>query len=156
MSNKMYRIGFLILLVINVVLVILFLVGPKPPKHQSGIKDEIGRELGFTNEQKAMFDEMATAHREAILDLEKQEQELVRLFFEQLGSENISSDKEALLEQMLQLEKDKIMVTYDHFAALKQICTEEQQLRFDDVMRRIIPVLTNSPDRPMTPGRPPF
>ena len=77
----MYRIGFLILLVINVALVVMFVMRPRPPMGQVGIKEEISRELNFTETQKAAFDEMAKAHRESIRALERQEHKLMKSFF---------------------------------------------------------------------------
>lgn len=156
MNSNTYRIGFFVLLVINIALLVIFTMRPEMPMQQRGLKDEISRELNFTEEQKAMFDKMAENHHEAIRELEKQEQELLRSFFQQLSLDYSKENKEAQLEHILQLEKDKIIVTYNHFEELKEMCNEEQLKRFDRVMERILPVLINSSDRPMKPERPPF
>lgn len=161
MNSKMYRIGFFALLTINIALMVLFVLGPKPPRPEgggpeSGIKDEISRELGFTEAQKARFDEMAINHREAIRSLEDRERKLIKTFFEQLASTNANGNKEEQLQEILQLERDKIMVTYNHFEELRGICNEEQLTRFDKVMERVVPVLTNSSERPMQRDKPRF
>ncbi|WP_421898012.1 hypothetical protein [Marinoscillum sp.] len=156
MNNKMYKTGFFILLVINIGLVVLFALGPRPPRPESGIKNEISRELGFTAAQKAAFEQMALNHREAIHTLEKQEGELMGAFFNQLSQTEPNGVNEGLLQEIMQLEKDKIMVTYRHFEDLKGICNEEQLVRFERVIQRILPVLTNSSGRPARPDQPPF
>ncbi len=158
MNSKMYKIGFFILLALNMVLMVLFVMGPKPPRPEkgrpeSGIKDEISHELGFTDEQKVKFDEMAINHREAIRNLEGRERKLMKSFFEQLASENSNQKKESLLGEIVQLERDKIMVTYNHFEELKGICNVEQLTRFDKVLSRIVPILTNSPGGPPPIGK---
>lgn len=159
MNSNMYKIGFFILLVLNIVLMILYIMGPPmPPRPEGGrsksdVKDEISRELDFTEEQKARFDEMAFNHREAIRNLDEQERKLLKLFFEQLTKENANQEKEVLLEEIVQLERNKIMTTYTHFEELKGICTVQQQTRFDKVLSRIVPTLTNSSGGPPPAGR---
>lgn len=158
MNSKIYRIGFFALLAINIVLMVLFILGPKPPRPEHGrpqrdIKDQISHELGFTEEQKAKYDEMALKHREAIRNLEGRERKLMKSFFGQLASENSNQDKETSLEEIVQLERDKIMVTYNHFEELKGICNVEQLKRFDKVLSRIVPLLTNSPGGPPPGGK---
>jgi len=156
MNSKIYKIGFFILLIINIGLVVLFVLGPKPPRPESGIKNEISRELGFTEEQKAAFEQMAMSHREAIRKLDQQERQLVGSFFNQLSQPQPNEPNEELLQEIMQLEKDKIMITYNHFEELKGLCSEEQRVRFDRVIQRILPALTNSSERPMKPQRPPL
>jgi hypothetical protein len=156
MNSKMYKIGFFILLIINIGLVVLFVLGPKPPRPESGIKNEISREMGFTEEQKAAFEQMAMNHREAIRKLDQQERQLVGSFFNQLSQPQPNEPNEELLQEIMQLEKDKIMITYNHFEELKGLCSEEQRVRFDRVIQRILPALTNSSERPMKSQRPPL
>jgi len=155
MNNNIYKIGFFILLVVNVALVVFLVLEPKRSPHSQGIKDEISRELGFTEEQRTRYDEMAMIHREKVNEIEKRERILIRSFFNQLALENTSTEKEKLLDEILVLNRKKITATYTHFEQLKKICTEEQLTKFDKVISRIIPVLTNSSERPpINPGRP--
>jgi periplasmic protein CpxP/Spy len=156
MNSNMYKIGFFILLVVNMALVVFLALGPKRPPQAQGIKDEISRELDFTKEQRAQYDEMAMTHREKVSDIEKRERALVKSFFDQLELENSSTEREKLLNEILALNREKIMITYTHFEELKAICNQEQKIMFDKVISRIIPVLTNSSERPMNPDRPPF
>lgn len=148
MNSKIYRIGFFILMAVNITLVVFLVVGPKRPPQAAGIKDAISKELEFTKEQRARYDEMAMTHREKVSDLEKQERTLVKLFFDPLEVENSSTEKEKLLLEILALNREKIMTTYTHFEELKAICTDEQLVKFDKVISRIIPALTNSHEPP--------
>ncbi|MEQ9217283.1 MAG: hypothetical protein RLO17_04530 [Cyclobacteriaceae bacterium] len=154
MNNKMYRIGFFILLVINIGLVVMFVMRPRPPIGQVGIKEEISRELNFTETQKATFDEMAKAHRESMRELDRHEHQLMKSFFGQLSSDRAGDNNDSLLQEIIQLEKEKITVTYTHFEELKALCDEDQRTRFDQVINKIIPVLTNAPEKTMNPGKP--
>jgi len=155
MNSKIYKIGFFILVVVNIVLVVVFTMRPKMPISQEGIKDHISQDLQFNKEQTEIFEEMAKNHREAMRDLERKEQDLVRSFFHHLSLNHPEGDKEVMLQEILQLKKDKIMITYMHFEELKGICNEEQLAGFDNVLKRVVPILTNSPGKAMNPGRPP-
>ncbi|MFZ1808424.1 MAG: hypothetical protein WAU36_14430 [Cyclobacteriaceae bacterium] len=154
MNNNIYRVGFFALLVINIALVIFLALGPKHPPLAQGIKDEISRELEFTAEQKVTYDEMAMTHREKVSDIEKRERTLVRSFFNQLTLENTKDDKERILDEILALNREKIMITYTHFDELKALCTTEQLTKFDKVISQIVPILTNAPQRPPMKGNP--
>ncbi|UZR98954.1 hypothetical protein [Chondrinema litorale] len=143
MKNNMYKIGFFILIVVNIILVFVFIYRPKSTIHQNRLLNEISNELAFTEMQKEMFEEMAKTHSDTIRNLKNQEVELVSLIFEQLSSTD-HSEKEATLQKILDLEKSKIMVTYNHFEELKAICNETQLANFDKVVDRIVPVLTGS------------
>ncbi|MBU2887761.1 hypothetical protein KO507_18500 [Gilvimarinus agarilyticus] len=156
MNNKAYQIGFFTLLAVNLVWVILFSFRPKPHARQSDIKDNIGQELDFNPDQKAAFDKMAMQHQQTIRKIDKEEQELVSTFFDQLLPDADQTDHDQILSQILQLEKDKIMVTYHHFEDLKDLCNEEQVKKFDQVLQHILPRLTRSSGQQGKPERPPF
>lgn len=155
MSSQMYKVGFFILIAMNVLLVLVFTLKPAPSHQRRDKKDELGNELRLSEEQKLAFDEMVINHREAIHHLENQERELLSSFFEQLSPENQNENKEALLQEILQVEKDKIMITFNHFEELRGICSEEQLTKFDKVIQQAFPMMKNSGERPNQHGRSP-
>ncbi|MEP0985420.1 hypothetical protein [Ekhidna sp.] len=154
MNSKLYKIGFFILLVINVGLVVLFVFRPKHPSRQMGARAQISQKLAFTEVQEKQFGEMVQTHRQAVRELMIEERTLVRSYFEQLSTEASSEDKEILLQQIMKLKKDKIILTYNHFEELKELCNEEQLAKFEEVIANIIPMLANSPSRRPERGKP--
>lgn len=151
MNSKIYSIGFYILLIINLAMVVIFLARPKDRFHRKGMKHEISKELSFTDKQQIIFDEMVSSHRKAIRDLDKKEKERMKLFFNQLSLDP-NDYKDSLLHQIGQLKEDKIMLTFNHFKAVKEICNEEQLNNFDEVIFKIIPRITDS-RRNRRPGK---
>ncbi|WP_424961309.1 hypothetical protein [Ekhidna sp.] len=149
MNNKLYKIGFFALLIINIGLVVLFIFKPKPHMRQRGAREQISQKLAFSDEQEKQFGEMVEIHRQAIREILKEERTLVRSYFEQLSITTGSEDKELLLRQIMKLKKDKIVLTYNHFEKLKSICNEEQLAKFDEVIADVIPRLADSPGRPI-------
>ena len=149
MNNKLYKIGFFALLVINIGLVALFIFKPKHYMRQRGAREQISQKLAFSDEQEKQFGEMVKIHRQAIREIMKEERTLVRSYFEQLSIATDSEDRELLLQQIMKLKKDKIVLTYDHFEKLKSICNEEQLAKFDEVIADVIPRLADSPRIPI-------
>ena len=147
MNNKLYKIGFFGLLVINIGLVALFIFKPKPHMRQRGAREQISEKLAFSDEQEKQFGEMVKIHRQAIREIMEEERTLVRSYFEQLSITTGSEDKELLLRQIMKLKKDKIVLTYHHFEELKSICNEDQLAKFDEVIADVIPMLADSPGR---------
>ncbi|WP_157359740.1 hypothetical protein [Algoriphagus mannitolivorans] len=160
MNKSIYKIGFFILLAINIALMVIFSMGPKrPPQrpmpNQIGIKDEIARELGFSEEQKSQFEIMAKAHRENITSLEKIERTLISNYFDQLSQENPEEKKIKLMEEIQAINREKIEVTFSHFEELKGLCAPEQLEKFEEVIAKILPAITNSGPAGPPPGNPP-
>ncbi|GAA0877195.1 hypothetical protein GCM10009119_01630 [Algoriphagus jejuensis] len=160
MNKSIYRIGFFILLVVNIALLVLFYFGPKrPPQrlqpNQAGIKDQLAMDLGFSEEQKARFDKMAMDHRDKVSRLENRERNLMDAYFDQLTKEDSEAEREQLLDEIQAINREKIEFTYSHFVELRGICTEEQLGKFDDALARILPALTNSGPGGPPPGNPP-
>jgi len=154
MNSKLFKIGFFVLLVINMGLVALFVFRPKPHMREKGAREQIIQKLDLTEAQEKQFGEMVAAHRQAVRALMSEERTLVRSYFEQLSSTSGSEEKQVLLQQIMMLKEDKIVLTYDHFEALKSLCNEEQLARFDEVIADIIPRLANDSNRPTRRGKP--
>lgn len=156
MNNRIYKIGFFVLLVINILIVVMIVFKPMRSLKGRGIKHEITTELGFTEEQKTTFETMVKKHRQTMRDIDMRERKLVKSYFDQLTVETTSnSDQEEKLEEILLLKRKKIEDTYAHFEELKSICTEEQIDELEEVLSRIVPRLTNAPKRLMNRERSP-
>ncbi|PIB34915.1 hypothetical protein BFP72_05655 [Reichenbachiella sp. 5M10] len=156
MNNKTYKIGFFVLLVINITWVSLFLFRPKPPQRQNDIKDKISEELNLNEDQKRIYDGMAMQHRHTLRGIDLQERELIKAFFNQLLTNGTTAKENVQLDKILQLEEEKIMVTYRHFEELKGLCDEKQSLHFDSVLKSILPLLLEDDQQGKRPDKPPF
>lgn len=160
MNSKMYKIGFAILLVINISLIVLFTTKPRPPAHlrgmerKMGIKDDIIQDLAFDDDQMVVFEELVNNHRSAIRELRKKESTLMESYFDQLSSRTGDKSKEAVLNEIMQLKREKIAVTFSHFEEVKSICNKEQLAKFDLVLKQIVPKMINSSERRGKPSKP--
>ncbi len=158
MNKKIYPIGFFLMLIVNISLAVFIFQSPKEfPKREKGrsMRDRIGAELGFSDEQKTMFEQMVKSHREEMRAIEKQERLLVSSYFKNISLDKTDFSSDSVINQINQLKGQKIKATYQHLQKLKGLCTEEQLENFDQVLQRITPRLSGSAKgRPE--GRPPI
>ncbi|MEQ9306861.1 MAG: hypothetical protein RJQ14_23295 [Marinoscillum sp.] len=148
MTSKQYQIGFFILLAINIVLVVVFTLRPKPPIAPGGFREVIVKDLNFNEGQKTQFDQMARNHHDAIRDIEEKERRLVEAYFNQLHSQNTGDPDEVVLNEILQMEEAKITVTYSHFEELKSLCSDDQLAKYDQLMGKMIQTLLGEKGTP--------
>lgn len=108
------------------------------------MKDHISAEFGFSDEQKARFEQMVKSHREKIEEIEKQERVLINIYFQHITLDKKVISSDSIITQINQLKGQRMKVTYQHLQELKGLCTNKQLEKFDEVLHDIIPGLTDS------------
>lgn len=111
----------------------------------------ITHELQFTPEQSARFDVMKEAHHTSVDSLHRINRELHRQLFNRLSQpEDASVD--SISTRISENEKQIDLITFRHFREVREMCTLEQQKKFDDiiqeVLRRLQPKKGPPPSRP--------
>jgi|AntRauTorckE6833_2_1112554.scaffolds.fasta_scaffold49947_1 hypothetical protein len=151
MNNKIYKIGFLALLVINIAMLVLFVMKPDRSRSKEGMKDKIATQLDFTEDQKSAFGEMVDKHRNAIRTLNDEERKLTDAYFSQLMSSRavkVNMDQQkATFQEIMDVKSIKLRTTYLHLESVKSLCNDKQLDEFDSFLNQIIPRLTGAPDR---------
>lgn len=149
MNRNIYKIGFFVLLTINVAFVSFIVLKPKRGFKREDMRERLSKELGLSEEQKTLFMDMAKAHREKIRALDDTEAELIKSYFSLVTSPDSTLNKTELLAQIQVLKTQKIESTYRHFESLREICTEDQQAQFEQFMDRVVPMISGSHRRAM-------
>ncbi|MEQ9301576.1 MAG: periplasmic heavy metal sensor [Cyclobacteriaceae bacterium] len=161
MSNsKIYKIGFLIMLAVNVTVIGFLVVGrPLPPgrpggRGQNDLKAEISDRLGLSSEQRNAYFKLAAKHSEEMRHIERDQKEQAELYLGYLKKESLSEKAMGeILAKLSKLESDKISVTYDHFEELKELCDPSQLAQFDKTIDQVISVLLNKGKNNSPPPR---
>ncbi|GAB5524629.1 MAG: hypothetical protein Roseis2KO_25010 [Roseivirga sp.] len=148
MSSKAYKVGFFVLLLINIALIMVIKFGPKPHGSGKGMRDEISLKLNFDEEQNAKFRELVRKHRDQVADIRKEEQTLIKQYFGGLNSDTQELQQDQLVEEINQVQKKKLEVTYAHFQEVRSICTNEQLLLYKELMDEMTQVLIGENRRP--------
>ncbi|MEL7146808.1 MAG: hypothetical protein AAFO69_10600 [Bacteroidota bacterium] len=145
MNSKIYKIGFFVLLAANIALIVFFT--STKPKHarpaQTDLKQEVASELGFSDDQRQAFKNLAKIHHQQMKDLKDKERELIKQYFAQLYSEQAEIPSSAMMDDIRFFQGEKVKVTYEHFIELKAICNEEQLPKFQQLMDKMTNVLLN-------------
>lgn len=143
MNRKIYAIGFYILLVVNIAIVTIFLLKPKGQDRMRNMRQRVSKELGLTESQRATFSDLAEAHREKIRDLDAQEADLIKTYFDAIVQPQATSS-DSILNAITGIKEQKILTTYAHFEAVKELCGDENQVNFERFYNRVMPMLTGS------------
>lgn len=153
---KFYKYATWGLLFLNIAVLAFFLLTkPKPPHHSpNDFQSEVIEILNLNSQQKSTFRKLAEAHNQKMKSIIEQQQKLLPPYFESLADSSSNIDKEAILNQFQQMEREKIEVTYQHFQDIKLILDENQLPHFEKLIGRLVDkLLLNNKKNPPPPGR---
>ncbi len=154
---KLYQYAAWGLLVLNLSMVaFFFLTKPTPPDRADGqqFRNKAVNILQLDEQQEAAFSKLAMAHAEEMRRLMKSQQDLLKPYFDHLLTENDAVNPDSILLQYQQLEKEKLVVTYQHFEDIKGILKEEQKGNFPKFMEEAIRALLPKRGNGARPPRP--
>lgn len=129
------------MVLINVVLIGFMVARPKmPPRGKPvDLKNIISEKLNLDEEQQETYFELAKNHGELMAEIEQKQKPLIRDYFSFLKSEDQNfSTQDSLLTEINILESEKLIMTYNHFEQLKEICNPSQQVLFEEIIGDLI------------------
>ncbi len=94
------------------------------------------KELGLNEKQRKAYRDMRKSHFALSIKKRKEQQELREMMFNNLGNDSFNIDSVALLISKRQSEMEIGM--FEHFKSVRELCTEEQKLKFDKTTRFIM------------------
>jgi len=129
---------------------------PKPKPRPNLVQplnpgDFIIRELGFNEKQRKDFDVLQDEHRQ----LMNENRDSVRKCREQLYELSPSGDTkqvEKFAEEIGKLEKEKELITFQHFQEIRALCNNRQKEKFDGIIRQVLQIMKTSPE-PVSPSK---
>ena len=149
---KLLTVAVIGLLIINLGMV-AFLFFRKPPPPPGGNKPPLEKQepkyviidrLHFSKEQVAKYEALIQEHQSAIKKKRDEIKTAKDNLYRTLADENFAG-KDSLIEQLAILQKQIEQVHYDHFAAIRKLCTPDQVSDFNK--------LTNDLARFFAPGK---
>ena len=162
-KNKLLMIIVVVLVILNIVSVSYILFSPPPfPGAHDKQKDPIARfldeELGFSKEQKMQYQKLREEHFIRSDSLMNVHAKVLRDFFDLLKKDSTNQEEVRLKAAVIgKWEVDRSFETYNHFRAIRALCTPEQRRTFDamitDVLQQPREPRGGPPDKPR--GEPP-
>ncbi len=154
-SLKFWRSLSFILIVINVGILILLLNQSSPifklrHPHEGGPGKFIVEKLKLNTEQIDQFEILKKSHQKSMRDLNQEGKYLREVYFSGLKSNQVNHQSDSVLNLILENQKEKEQVTFNHFREVKNICNETQKTIFDTILNEILAQLKS-----FTPPPPP-
>ena len=130
-----YATGAMILL--NLLIIAFFLLTkPKPPAfpphnaRSNGFQVRAIDILKLDKQQHTTFLQSAKQHSQQMESINRQQRDLLKPYFHSIIDSTINIASETVLDEIQQLERNKIEATYQHFQQVKSILKNEQQADF--------------------------
>lgn len=123
-----------------------------PPLPNKGFKDEVASILDLNNEQQSIFNEFAEQHEQQIRTINEQQEKLLLPYFENIVNPSIELNTELVPTQFQQLQRQKLVLTRQHFIKTKELLNKKQLPEFKVFMERVTEKIVvkrkNKPPRP--------
>jgi protein CpxP len=138
MNKKLINITIIALLLINAGTLALLWAKPgrdrlRPKGHP--VEKILKKDLGFNAEQMAQFEQLKEQHHQSVSDLKKSTRQHRETLFSSPPLESNQADSIAKL--MGQGVADIEYATWRHFQDVRNLCTEEQVAKFDELLSDI-------------------
>ncbi len=150
---QFYKYAALVLLLLNLSMIaFFFLTKPKPPHQGDGFQKRGPNIMNMDEKQHDLFLQSAKQHGQHMKAINKQQQDLLKPYFYSLIDSTKNTNPNATLNEVQDLERQKIESTYQHFQEVKSILKPEQQADFElfmnDVIERILMETKKNPPPP--------
>lgn len=111
----------------------------KPSERGKPFSDFFEKELGFTPEQVTRFHQLRDEHLENIRPFLKEVRTAKDSLFGLMRLANLpDSVVEKTADDLAQKEKAEELQSFRHFRKVRELCSEEQKIKFDSLMNKII------------------
>ncbi len=150
MSKKALTIGLIVMVIINIILIAMMVFhSGRHYGRGNGPSRMLKHHLDFTELQEEQFELLRTKHFDAVEPKMKMIGNLKRQLINTLDH----SIAQKLTEQIGQLEGEIDLLTFEHFTAVREICTEEQQAKMDEMKQRMVKHIIEGHGPPFRRGR---
>lgn len=103
--------------------------GPRDGRGPGGL---VIKELQFDAKQQEAFERLRNEHHEAMKKIGEENRQLHDELFRSLGrGSDASTYADSLIHRIAMLRIENEQITYRHLAQVRQLCTPQQQQRFD-------------------------
>ena len=136
---KFYKYAIWSLVVLNIAVIAFFVMGRPQPRHnnpQGNVRTEVIEMLHLNSKQASQLHNAAEKHNQKMKEINDLQFRLLSPYFTSLTTSSENRDKESLLNEYQQLEREKIEATYQHFEEIKDFLNSDQMPYFEEFMRK--------------------
>lgn len=138
MNRQRFLFVIIIILVITNLLMLGFIFFKNRPQTSMPLHFRMAAQhtMQLDDRQLQKFVESAENHRRAILNLNKQQQNLLQKYYLPLTDDNQISKTDSLEQAIYQIEKRKLEITYKHFEEVKNQLRPNQMAGYKQFMQK--------------------
>ena len=161
-NNRALYIIVLLLLTANVVSLVLLWANRKsdhhsnrvPPKQENRVFEFLTDELDLDSAQQVIYKKLRDEHRAGVKPLQDSIRNAKDRFFDLLQDKNITDTAIYAYSKQIGDELQQMdIITFKHFQKLRAICNQQQQEKFDHVIKEVMHSMTGPKRPPGPPGR---
>lgn len=113
--------------------------------HGGGPGEFVIKELKLTPEQTDTYNNMRHEHHDAVEKIKRSLNDKKDSLYMGLQVEITDSTKSRLLKDISELEVQIDLTTYNHFKDFKAILNEQQQVRFNEIIKDVFNIIRSQP-----------
>jgi hypothetical protein len=133
-KERFYKLVIMLLVLLNAVTLSWLWVQGGEKKHGEGALEYLTQQLQLSREQQKKLNMLRTEHHEGNAGIRKNNRQLHDNFFDALKT-NDSIQAEKLADSISVLHKKQELFTWYHFKKIRDLCTEEQKKKFDELIK---------------------
>ncbi len=147
-----HRIVIVGLIVVNLLLFNRLLNDNKRPEHggHRGPKDLIIKKLNFDEKQVAEYENLIDQHQQKINELDERMINIKHGILSQLTEDN-PNIQDGLYQRIGTIQTEVETAHFEHFLAIKSICTEEQLDDFEELTKQLAELFNKRKRRDLPP-----
>lgn len=139
---KFWKIFAILLVLINITLIVFLLLKPigKPNnRKEENIQEKyLSEKLNFSVKQENQLMALRKTHHDSIEVLLLEAKKLKKIFFDGLKSDPVKTNVDSIANKIVENQKQIELITYQHFAKVKEICSPDQKIIFNDIIEDVL------------------
>ena len=148
------------LLLLNIgIILFFFLTKPEPPGPMPGkpgnhaMDHRVVNLLNLNDDQAKVFRGLAKAHSQEMREINEAQRQALQPYFANVVHPDPEGETDAQLEDILQMERRKIEITYQHFEDVKAILEPSQLPHYDRFVNESLKMILGSGGKNPPPPR---
>jgi Spy/CpxP family protein refolding chaperone len=140
MTRRIIMVMVIILLLVNTVVLSLLWWNKRPgnqPRNGGNAKEFIRKELALDAQQLQQFEKMRNDHFEKMQDINDKTRQLKEQLYIQVSATDTAALNN-LLQQIGNNEMERDRITVEHFRQLRNILNNDQQHKFDNIIKDVM------------------
>lgn len=140
-KNKLLVWLVALLLVANASTIAFFWInrGHRPPQPKGAPQEFLSKELGLDTKQQAELEVLVKEHRSAAEQIRPKIREAKEALFELIKQPGTTDSAKQAAARAVSIQAEALdLLTFNHFQKIRNLCTPEQQKKFDAIIQDVI------------------